>query len=184
RQVLRQGRPLAARPQNIEDRVQDLADIDFTVTPAVLGRWDQGRDQRPLRVRQITRIAQAVPLGGTAVFGLPHRAPLGCDSGARQRITTDSSDSTTSWIGSKHQIERGANGSIREKVSLDHIHIRPIDVGQKARVEIDRDHSSAGTDPLREPSRYRATSCTDLAASPTLANRKLSENTACRIVDN
>jgi hypothetical protein len=41
-----------------------------------------------------------VAFGGTAVFRLPHRAPLDKDSGARQGITTDSPDSTTFWIGS------------------------------------------------------------------------------------
>jgi hypothetical protein len=35
------------------------------------------------------------------MFRLPHSAPLSHDSGAREGITTDSSDSTTLWIGSK-----------------------------------------------------------------------------------
>jgi hypothetical protein len=35
------------------------------------------------------------------MFRLPHPAPLSRDSGAREGITTDSSDSTTLWIGSK-----------------------------------------------------------------------------------
>jgi hypothetical protein len=34
------------------------------------------------------------------VFRLPHSAPLSSDAGAREGITTDSSDSTTLWIGS------------------------------------------------------------------------------------
>jgi hypothetical protein len=35
------------------------------------------------------------------MFSFPHSAPLTHDSGAREGITTDSSDSTTLWIGSK-----------------------------------------------------------------------------------
>ena len=65
--------------------------------------------------------------------------------------------------------------------ALNHIHIRLIDVGQKARVQINRDHSSIVTDCLREPSRYGATSCTDLTASPTFTNPKL-QNRAPRSV--
>jgi hypothetical protein len=41
-----------------------------------------------------------VAVGSTAVFRLPHAAPLSSVSGAREGITTDSSDSTTLWIGS------------------------------------------------------------------------------------
>jgi ligand-binding sensor domain-containing protein len=41
-----------------------------------------------------------VAVGRTAMFRLPHPAPLSRDSGAREGITTDSSDSTTLWIGS------------------------------------------------------------------------------------
>jgi hypothetical protein len=45
-----------------------------------------------------------VPVGGTAVFRRPHSAPLSSGSGAREGITTDSSDSTTLWIGSDRKI--------------------------------------------------------------------------------
>src|SRR5205085_9870719 len=54
---------------------------------------------------QITRVAQAMAVGRTAVFRLPHSAPLSSDAGAREGITTDSSDSTTLWIGSKAYME-------------------------------------------------------------------------------
>src|SRR5262249_38286106 len=76
-----------------------------------------------------------------------------------------------------------ANGSVREKVSFDHIPVRLIDVGQKARVEINRGHCSSRTDYLREPSRYGAPSCTDLTASPTFTNPKLHKRTPSNRVE-
>src|SRR5437660_996416 len=70
-------------------------------TPTTFGRRYRRFDQRPLAVAQITRVAQAVAVGRTAMFRLPHPAPLSRDSGAREGITTDPSDSTTLWIGSQ-----------------------------------------------------------------------------------
>src|SRR5436305_1004906 len=93
--------PLTARREHIEDRVENFADVHLAPTPTALGRRDRRFDQRPLAVAQITRVAQTVAVGGTAVFRLPHSAPLSSDAGAREGITTDSSDSTTLWIGSK-----------------------------------------------------------------------------------
>src|SRR5205085_356647 len=101
RQILRQRLPLAAGREHIEDRVQNFADVHLAPTPTALGRRYRRFDQRPLAVAQITRIAQAMSAGSTAVFRLPHSAPLSSDAGAREGITTDSSDSTTLWIGSK-----------------------------------------------------------------------------------
>src|SRR5205814_2764522 len=101
RQILRQRLPLAARREHIEDRVQNLADVHLAPTPTAFGRRYRRFDQRPLAVAQITRVAQAVAVGSTAVFRLPHSAPLSSNAGAREGITTDSSDSTTLWIGSK-----------------------------------------------------------------------------------
>src|SRR3982074_2456929 len=100
RQFLRQRLPLAARREHIEDRVQNLADIHLAPTPTAFGRRYRRFDQRPFAVAQITRVAQAMPVGSTAVFRLPHSAPLSSDAGAREGITTDSSDSTTFRIGS------------------------------------------------------------------------------------
>src|SRR4051812_21332879 len=57
REVFRQRLPLAPRPEDIEDRVQDLADIHRPRTPAAFGRSDQGSNQRPFGVSQITRVA-------------------------------------------------------------------------------------------------------------------------------
>ena len=102
RQVLRQGLPLAASREHVENRVQDLADVDIARPAAALGRRDHRLDQRPLGVAQVAWIKQATAIRRATTFRLPHRAPLGIDSGARQRITTDSSDSTTFWIGSKN----------------------------------------------------------------------------------
>src|SRR5205085_9130021 len=101
RQILRQCLPLATRREHVEDRVQHLADVHLASTPTAFGRRYRRFDQRPLAVAQITRVAQAVAVGSTALFRLPHEAPLSSDSGAREGITTDSSDSTTLWIGSQ-----------------------------------------------------------------------------------
>src|SRR5580700_7140476 len=109
RQILRQCLPLAPRREYIEDRVQNLADVHLAPTTTAFGRWYRRFDQRPLAVAQIAWVAQAVPVGSTAMFRLPHLAPLSRDSGAREGITTDSSDSTTLWIGSN------ADGNDREK---------------------------------------------------------------------
>src|SRR5205823_10179620 len=80
---------------------QHVADVSLAPTPTAFGRRYRRFDQRPLAVAQITRVAQAVAVGSTAVFRLPHSAPLSSNAGAREGITTDSSDSTTLWIGSK-----------------------------------------------------------------------------------
>src|SRR5207248_10127335 len=106
-QILRQRLPLAARREHIEDRIQNFADVHLAPTPTTLRRRYRHFDQRPLAVAQITRIAQAMSAGSTAVFRLPHSAPLSSDAGAREGITTDSSDSTTLWIGSKRDPPRG-----------------------------------------------------------------------------
>jgi hypothetical protein len=89
-QILRQRLPLAAGREHIEDRVQNLADVHLA-----------GFDQRSLAVAENTPIAQAMAVGSTPVFRLPHSAPLSSDAGAREGITTDSADSTTLWIGSE-----------------------------------------------------------------------------------
>src|SRR5260370_24010269 len=102
RQVLRQGLPLATRRKHVADGVQNLSHVHLAPAAAALGRRNRRRDQRPLAVAQIARITQAVAVRRTAMLWLPHRAPLGKDSGAPQGITTDSPDSTTLWIGSKH----------------------------------------------------------------------------------
>src|SRR5690242_13070698 len=100
-QILRQRLPLAARREHIEDRVENLADVHLPPTSTAFGRGYRRFDQRPLAIAQITRITQAVAVGGSAVFRLPHSAPLSSNAGAREGITTDSSDSTTLWIGSE-----------------------------------------------------------------------------------
>src|ERR1051326_221368 len=96
-----QSLPLAAGRQHVEDGVQHLANVHLAPASATLGRRNHRLDQRPFGLAQITRIARSATLGSAAVFRLPHRAPLNGHSGATQGITTDSSDSTTSWIGSK-----------------------------------------------------------------------------------
>jgi hypothetical protein len=49
-QVFRQGAPLATGLQNIKNPVHHLTHIYLAAAPAVLGRRDQRRDQRPLSI--------------------------------------------------------------------------------------------------------------------------------------
>src|SRR5579864_7051116 len=101
RQVLRQRLPLATRREHVENSVQNLPHVHLAPTAAALGWRNCRLDQRPLAVAQVARITQAVAVSSTAMLRLPHRAPLGEGSGAKEGITTDSPDSTTSWIGSE-----------------------------------------------------------------------------------
>src|SRR5438876_986172 len=75
--------------------------VHLAPKPTAFGRRYRRFNQRPFAVAQITRVAQAMAVGSTAVFRLPHLAPLSSDAGAGEGITTDSSDATTLWIGSK-----------------------------------------------------------------------------------
>jgi hypothetical protein len=68
--------PLTARAQYIHNPVDDLAHIDFSLSPAMFGRTNQRRDVRPLLVRQIARITQLVTIVFGAVLACPHRRPL------------------------------------------------------------------------------------------------------------
>src|SRR5262245_45953733 len=101
RQVFGQRLPLAACPQHVENSVQNLAHVDRALAAALLSRWHHGLDNRPFGASQITRITKTDAVRSNAMFRLPHRALPPRESNAQHRITTDSSDSTTSWIGSK-----------------------------------------------------------------------------------
>src|SRR5262249_1007836 len=71
-----------------------------------MSRWrDHGLYDRPFGIGQITGVTKATALRRKAVFGCPHRALLKRESSARQGITSDSSDSRTSRIGSKSDNE-------------------------------------------------------------------------------
>jgi len=98
RQILRQ-RCTGSPSKHIEDRVENFAAFTSRRRHRVYRR-DRRFDQRPLAGRSDARVARAMAVGSTAVFRLPHSAPLSSDAGAREGITTDSSDSTTFWIGS------------------------------------------------------------------------------------
>src|ERR1019366_1001796 len=87
--------PLASRAQRIHETVHDFPRVNRALPSATFGRWNNRLDVRPLIVRQIARIAQFVTIVFRAVFGRPHWRPL-IESGTRQRITNDSSDSPTS----------------------------------------------------------------------------------------
>src|SRR4051794_21826996 len=84
--VLRGGKSFGSAfqapcPKHIEDRVENLADIHRPRTPAAFGRSDQGGNERPFGVSQITRVAQSTPIRSRTMFWLPHVAPR-FDSGA------------------------------------------------------------------------------------------------------
>src|SRR5664279_3762657 len=100
RQIFRHRIPLAAGRQHIEDRIQHLAYIDRAAASASPRGRDHRSNKHPLRITQITGIAQAAPVGSQTVFRLPHRVLLSRIA-PRHGITTDSSDSSSSWIGSK-----------------------------------------------------------------------------------
>jgi hypothetical protein len=68
-----------------------------------LATFDLLARDRPFGIGQITgvTITKATAVRRKAVFGCPHRALLKRESSARQGITSDSSDSRTSRIGSE-----------------------------------------------------------------------------------
>jgi hypothetical protein len=76
RQVFWHRHPLAARAQDVEDAVDHLPNIDLALVAAALGGWDQRRDEDPLVIRQITRIAQLAAVIATSVLRSPHPMPL------------------------------------------------------------------------------------------------------------
>src|SRR5262249_60576893 len=88
RQILRQGLPLAACREHIEDRVQNLADVHLAPAPTAFGWRYRRLDQRPLAVAQITRVAQTMAVDSTAGFRPPHSGTLHSEAGAQERITT------------------------------------------------------------------------------------------------
>src|SRR5829696_413094 len=75
REVLRERLPLTPRPEHVEDRVQDLSQVDRSRTPAAFGGPDQRRNQRPLGFREIAVVAQAAPIRCCTMLRVPHEAP-------------------------------------------------------------------------------------------------------------
>jgi hypothetical protein len=108
RQVFGQCLPLASGPEHIENPVQDLAHVHRPLTSTVSRRRDHRRDKRPLDVGQIARITKTIAVRCAAVFGCPHGV-LHCESSTQQGITSDSSDSRTSRIGSQLRSQAGKN---------------------------------------------------------------------------
>ena len=74
RQVLGQRTPLTTCAQDIHDAIHHITDVDRALVAAALGGRDVRRDQRPLLIGQIARIAQATAIIAGAVFGCPMRA--------------------------------------------------------------------------------------------------------------
>src|SRR3984893_19506798 len=72
RQVLRQGRPLAAGADNIHAPIDHIPLVDRPFVAARLRSRDQWLNERPLLVRQVTRVAQLAPVILTAVLLRPH----------------------------------------------------------------------------------------------------------------
>ena len=58
RQILRQRCPLTTGAEDIHHPIHHGSHINSPLVPAPLGWRDQWADQRPLLVRQVTRIAQ------------------------------------------------------------------------------------------------------------------------------
>src|SRR5262249_45411690 len=85
----------------VEDLYPHIAHVHRPFAPT-MSRWrDHGLYDRPFGIGQITGVTKATAVRRKAVFGCPHRALLKRESSARQGITSDSSDSRTSRIGSK-----------------------------------------------------------------------------------
>ena len=53
RKIVRQLPPGATRSTQVQDRVNNFAQIDAARAPARFGRWYRRRDQSPLLVRQV-----------------------------------------------------------------------------------------------------------------------------------
>lgn len=67
--------PKALRYGHIHDSIDDLAHIDFTLSPTMFGRRNHRRD-RPFLVRQIARIMQLVAIVFGAVLAGPYHRPF------------------------------------------------------------------------------------------------------------
>ena len=110
--VLGQRVPLAAGREHVKDRVQHFAHINAALAAAALGRRNERLNQRPLRIRQITRITQAAPVCRTAMFGLPHRAPiasgLALDNESQPILSTQQLFGTALSLAYAGELETGA----------------------------------------------------------------------------
>lgn len=76
REILRQQPPLAAGAVDIANGVEDLAHVGRAVASARTRRRDHRRDDRPLLVADVARIATATRLVRLAMFFSPHGSPL------------------------------------------------------------------------------------------------------------
>src|SRR4051794_9952872 len=96
-QVFGQLCPLAARAQDIHHPVDDRSHVHGSLVAAPLGWRDRPSNQRPFLVGQVARVTQFAAVIATAVLVRPHLAAPS-ESGSHKGITTDSEDSTSSWI--------------------------------------------------------------------------------------
>src|SRR5262245_56851086 len=107
RNVLGQSLPLAARRQHIEDAVQNLAHINRAIAAAVFSGWDHGLNDRPFGPQSNhSDNEDRCDLQQGGVPASTSGPPREVANQAPNGITTDSSDSTTSWIGSQTCFKR------------------------------------------------------------------------------
>ena len=101
RQILGQRLPLAAGPQQVKKAVENLAHVDVPRPAATSCRRNRRRHQSPFFIGETTCITQTLTPCRSTMFRCPHRRSLPQRISADQGNTTDSSDSTSSWIGSE-----------------------------------------------------------------------------------
>ena len=94
RQVLRNGIPLATGAEYIHQPVDHFPDVHRALVAAGLRRRDQWRYQGPLRIRQVTRVAELAPIVESSIFARPHRHPQ-IDAQSRSNRTNPPHASTT-----------------------------------------------------------------------------------------
>src|SRR5437868_2519257 len=92
-QVLRDRPPLAPRAEHVHQAVDDLAHVARALVAARFRGRDQGSNERPLLIGQVTRVAKLATVVTRAVLVGPHRQP---QSPAPHRSTSRSHRSTCS----------------------------------------------------------------------------------------
>src|SRR4051812_49540504 len=88
-QVFGQGAPLAACAQDVEHRVENLAQNNPALPPRP-ALWDlhEGADQLPFRVGHVRGVPQALAVVGTAGLRLSHPPPSSKATPAEKTTTT------------------------------------------------------------------------------------------------
>lgn len=71
-EVLWHCAPLAARRQDVENRIEDFPDIDMPFAPSVARRRNEGLHQTPFLISQVAWITKPFASGVPAMLGCPH----------------------------------------------------------------------------------------------------------------